>query len=389
MTTCVRPPRYVSYRPHSLRRVAGVLAGEIGDLSAPCDVRWVGHRATRIHPPPHDTLLTALGADASLRAAVYDATLAFANQTMCNWTEKMDVHLTVTKFRDGEANWEYLDVSSDSAGRIWIEETGAKRDRAEYWLSLASLSMLGVDVRHTVMDEQDWDFVRGSDVASWFAPPDRKGGQYVQAMKAVSSRVQEAVRKVARWWLLDDRNLGSGDLVDAMLMFSALPVRAGRTGATMVPDALGARFGLPVRGLLTRLRQHMEDLFLDLPAERYHPSNAQRVYDAVERRPQHLRRLIAEQANIVETLFHLAEGGRDCRDMLRADRTGAMRQAAKLSAKISSDLHVKMRRFAAEVPAPRSAPLVLVAASCGLTDVADCQNADLHRYSLGEKKAAA
>lgn len=347
----------------------GIIRGEIGDLTALADVSWNrAYRASGIEAPAQDTLLAALGGDVSLREAVYEASISFANRTMCNWTEKLDVHLPMPRGREGIVSWDYLDVTADDTGRIWIEESGNKRDRAEYWLSLATLALSGVPLGKTVVDETDWVFAKASSVASWFFAPSQYDARYMLAMKAVSECLQQALRSVARWWLLDQNNFANSAMWNAMLVFAAMPVRAGRTRATVIPDVLGGPYGRHTKGMLKRLRETMEDLHLDLPSERFNPQLAPYVIAAVDKQPHSLNRLLMEQSSLLETFFQLSEEARICPCVKAMDETAGLRVAARLASSIARELHVKMRRFAPEVSTSMSAPMVLVAASTGMAE---------------------
>ena len=362
MNLPTRPPRFIRYRFASARRSAGFIRGHVTELFPAR--RFPFNLQGNVDSDP---VLAALGGDARLRAAIYEVTAKWASSEFCSWEEKIDVHLPFITARDPR-EIEYFAISADKQGRIWVEDAGAERDRAEYWLSLASLSLDDVNIKDLNCSEGSDFGYDLAEVASWFNAPSHREAAYNPCMRGVSTGVQQALRDVAKLWLQDPQNWQDQATTDAMLVFIAMPLRCGRTRATFVPDVLGSSYGLQLRGLHPYVVRLLELLRSQTGDEGFVEKAARRIVRRVAAHPHRHRRLMQDQALIVEHFLTLASEGNQIRDMLPTDPQAAKRFAGKIIPKFASDLHVKLRRFAPEVASSISAPIVLTNASNGLHD---------------------
>jgi hypothetical protein len=322
-------------------------------------------QSTAVLPPyGDDALLEFLGGDRWLRDRIYEKAASFSGEIFAETNEILDVHLPFWVGREG-ANWEYLDVRVDEQGRIWVEDRVAPVDRSEYWLSLGSLALLGCSLSGTNCAESGW-FEDASVLGSWFDSPSPRRASYNPCFRAVSAALQQSLRLTAEAWLRHEPNLAEENLANAWIVFLASPVRTGRTRTTFVPDVLGSRWGTTVKHLEPEVTEVLRRLHDSTKLAFFDPQKAQKLVAAVARRPNNYRRLLMEQASLLETFIMLAEEARACRIEMATDSQAALQHAGRIAQEFAKELRVKLRRLAPELDSRTVAPSVLVNVSRAL-----------------------
>jgi hypothetical protein len=366
MNDTPRPTSSFQLRVHSLRRSAGTIRGTIFPTDRVMMVHSTSQSTAILPPYGDDQLLSVLGGDRWLRDRLYEKAAQLSSEIVVETNEVIDVHLPFGVGRDG-ANWQYLEVRSDDQGRIWVEDREAPVDRTEYWLSLGSLALSGASLEGTNCTEGNW-FDDASVLASWYDSPGPRRASYNPCFRAVSAALQRALRSLAEAWLSQEQNLEDEALAQAWIVFLASPVRTGRTRTTFVPDVLGSRWGTTVRHLEPEVTEVLTQLHDSTGLDIFNPQKAPKLLASVINRPNAYRRLLMEQASLLETFIMLAEEARACRVEMIIDAQTALQHAGRIAQEFAKELRIKLRRFAPELDPRKTAPTVLVGVSRALSD---------------------